>query len=50
MLGFAPDADFLRLAAALSKPFLTFATSLSAGFVTIPLRFGFALLPTENKR
>lgn len=44
VLGFAPDADFLRLAAALSRPFFTFATSLNAGFVTIPFLLGLELL------
>lgn len=44
VLGLAPDVDFLKFAAAVSKPFFTFATNLNAGFVTIPLRFGFELL------
>jgi hypothetical protein len=37
----APDADFLKLAAAVSNPFFTLATRRSAGFVTIPFLFGF---------
>lgn len=41
VLGFAPLADFLRFAAAVSRPFFTFATNRSAGFVTIPFLFGF---------
>lgn len=44
MLGLAPDADFLKLAAAESKPFFTFATKRKAGLVTIPFRLGLELL------
>lgn len=49
VLGFAPLADFRRFAAAVSKPFFTFATNLSAGFVTIPLRFGFCPLKKRER-
>lgn len=49
VLGLAPLADLRKLAAAVSRPFLTFATNRRAGLVTMPLRLGLWLLKWHRK-